>query len=59
MDVWERGYFKWYYSLPTIKRSIGYLDNYGKGKVRHIDFCGECVVVWVGYKTKTKAFSYK
>lgn len=59
MDYVENLYFKWYYSLPTIRRSVGISDVYHNGIVNHIDFCGECCVVWVGYKIKSKAFSYK
>ncbi len=45
-----------YFNLPKINRSIGTCDSYGKGKVCHIDFNAELVVVWVQYKTVTKAF---
>ncbi|KKN32332.1 hypothetical protein LCGC14_0814810 [marine sediment metagenome] len=59
MGILENVYLKWYYTLPTIKQSVGILDKYGKGIIGHIDFCGECCVVWVSYKTVCKAFSYK
>lgn len=59
MDNQERDYFQWYYSLPTINKSVGILDTYRGGKVQNIDFCGECTVVWVEFKTMAKAFSYK
>ena len=60
-DMETRGfeYLCWYFRLPTITRTVGVSDKYGKGRVRKIDFCGECTVVWVGYQTITKAFSYK
>ena len=49
-------YLKWFFSLPIIRKSVGVLDRYNRGKVHHIDFNGECTVVWVGYKTKSKAY---
>ena len=49
----------WYFNLPTITRWVGVSDKYSTGVVRHIDFCGECIVVWVEYTTITKAYSYK
>ena len=52
-------YLLWYYTLPTITRSVGVSDKYSTGVVRHIDFVGECTVVWVEYTTITKAYSYK
>ena len=52
-------YLCWYLRLPTIARWVGVSDKYSTGVVRHIDFCGECTVVWVEYTTKSKAFSYK
>jgi|GEM_PF-3029710 len=52
-------YLKWYNTLPTICKSVGWHDHYNGGIVRHIDFYGECTVVWVEYSTMTKAFSYK
>lgn len=59
MKNYTGAYLKWYFSLPTIKKSVGYSDTYHKGKVCHIDFCSECLVVWVGYQNMTKAYSYK
>lgn len=55
----SKKYLSWYFSLPTIQRSVGILDSYGNGKVHCIYFDNECTVVWIGYKTKSKAFSYK
>ena len=52
-------YITWYYNLPTIQKVVGILDRYRGGVVRHIDFIGECTVVWVGYATITKAYSYR
>ena len=52
-------YLCWYLRLLTIAKPIGVSDKYSTGVVRHIDFCGECTVVWVELKTKSKAFSYK
>ena len=45
-----------YFHLPKINRSVGIFDSYGKGKVCHIDFNGELDVVWVQFKTMSKAF---
>lgn len=61
MDNWAQNYLKWYHGLPTItgSRCVGVSGKYHGGIVRHIDFCGECIVVWVEYITITKAFSYK
>ena len=52
-------FLQWYFRLPTISRSIGVSDNYHKGHVRQLDFYGELTVVWVEFKTMTKAYSYK
>ena len=57
MDL--HNYLNWYHSLPTINKIVGGCDKYGQGTVRHIDFYGECTVVWVEYQTITKAYSYK
>ena len=54
-----RNYLKWYYALPTITKCVGVFDKYSTGVVRHIDFCGECIVVWVEFNMMTKAYSYK
>ncbi len=59
MDTQGFEYLCWYLRLPTIVKPVGVSDNYGRGRVRKIDFCGECNVVWVEYQTVTKAFSYK
>ncbi len=52
-------YLLWYYTLPTIQKVVGILDCYRGGTVRHIDFYGECTVVWIGFPMITKAYSYK
>lgn len=45
-----------YFTLPRINRPIGIFDRYNKGKVCHIDFNSELIIVWIQYKTVTKAF---
>ncbi len=52
-------YLEWYYTLPIICKLVGTTSKYRGGVVRHIDFVGECIVVWVEYITMTKAYSYK
>ncbi len=52
-------FLKWYYKLPTICKLVGTTSRYRGGTVKHIDFCGECTVVWVEYQTITKAYSCK
>lgn len=59
MDGHEWDYLGWYSELPTIRKLVGTTSKYRGGTVKHIDFCGECIVVWVEYKRMTKAFSYK
>jgi len=59
MDGHEWDYLKWYQRLPNICKLVGTSSRYHGGTVRHIDFCGECTVVWVEYRTRTKAYSYK
>lgn len=54
-----KAYMTWYFSLPTIARWVGVSSKYSTGIVRHIDFVGECTVVWVEYAMVTKAFAYK
>ena len=54
-----KAYLSWYFSLPIIRKLVGTSSKYRGGTVRHIDFFGECTVVWVEYTTMTKAYSYK
>ena len=59
MELLAMKYLKWYYSLPTINMTVGVSSKYCGGVVRHIDFYGECTIVWVEYKTMSQAYSYK
>jgi len=58
LDRIKANRFLYYYrKLPIIKCSIGLYDKYRKGRVAHIDFTnGECITIWVQYKTKTMAY---
>jgi len=48
---------RWFFSLPTIKKPVCINDKYDNGVVKNIEFkCGEFIIVWVTYKTKTKAY---
>lgn len=43
--------------MQIIRKSVGILDRYNKGVVRHIDFTyPDYIVVWVEYKTKSVAY---
>ncbi len=55
----ECNYLKWYFKLPSIHKLVGTTSKYHGGTVRHIDFHGECTVVWVEYSRITKAYSYR
>jgi hypothetical protein len=52
-------YFHWFYSLPVIEKIVGIYDRYNKGKAVNLIFNGEHTIVWIEYKTKTKAYRYK
>ncbi len=45
-----------YFNLPKINKCVGIFDSYRKGRVCHIDFNAELVVVWVLFKNIAKAF---
>ena len=55
----SRTYLKWFFALPVMRKLVGTTSKYGSGIVRHIDFCGECTIVWVEYSKITKAYSWK
>lgn len=46
-------FLKWYYSLNPLHKTIGLFDNYKHGRVAHLEFVGECTIIWVTYKNKT------
>lgn len=47
---------KHYFSLPVTRKTVGILDKYQKGVVKHIDFNGELHTVWVQFKNFSKAY---
>ncbi len=43
--------------MQRIRKTVGILDKYNGGKVRHIDFTyQDHIVVWVEYKTKCVSY---
>jgi len=46
--------------MKTMRKVVGILDKYGKGKVTHIDFTYiDHTIVWVTYKTKSIAYLWQ
>lgn len=45
-----------YFRLPVIRKTVGILDRYRKGIVKHIDFNGELHTVWIQFKNYSKAY---
>ena len=49
-------FINWYFCLKPMRKNVGIFDRYNNGKVSMIEFDGECIIVWVTYKTKTIAY---
>ena len=45
--------------MQRMKKIVGILDTYNRGKVKHIDFTyADCIVVWVEFKNLCRAYKW-
>lgn len=62
MSKWFNNFtnkFKWFNSLPIMKKCVGSCDNYNRGKVNQLCLiANDCTIIWVQYKNYSKAYKW-